>query len=309
MKDSTRSFLADFSMVIVAMIWGVSFVFVKVAIEVIPPMEFIGIRFIIAALVLGIIFYKHMLKTNRQELLAGCFIGLFLFLGFFTQTIGLLYTTPGKSGFITAIYIIIVPFLASLYHKKFVGWLSISGAIIAFTGLGLLSITFDELYLLGKGDMITLICAFSFALQILAIENYIHKFNPFVLSTVQIGFTGVLCLLYSVTFEPVTVYIPFSIWGALAFTALLSTCLGFLVQNVAQKYTSSTHAALLLGLEAPFALLFSIILWGELPTLRGFIGCGLIFIAIMMIEVGPMLLQRNKGEEINSETAIQLSKN
>jgi len=301
MKDRTRSILADFSMVIVAMIWGISFVFVKVAIEVIPPMEFIGIRFIIAALVLGVIFYKHMLKTNKQELLAGCFIGLFLFLGFFAQTIGLLYTTPGKSGFITGIYIIIVPFLASLYYKKFVGWLPISGAIIAFVGLGLLSVTFDELYLLGKGDMITLFCAFSFALQILAIEKYTHKFNPFVLSTVQIGFTGVLSLLYSIAFEPVTVHISFSIWGALAFTALLSTCLGFLVQNVAQKYTSSTHAALLLGLEAPFALLFSIMLWGELPTMRGFIGCGLIFIAIMMIEVGPMLLQKKKDEEIKSE--------
>lgn len=298
MKDRTRFLLADLSMVMVAMIWGVSFVFVKVSIGVIPPMEFIGIRFIIAALVLGMIFYKHLLKTNRQELLAGCFIGLFLFLGFFAQTIGLQYTTPGKSGFITGIYIIIVPFLASLYHKKFVGWLPISGAIIAFIGLGLLSITFDELYLLGKGDMITLMCALSFALQILAIENYTHKFNPFVLSTIQIGFTGVLSLLYSIAFEQVTMYIPYSVWGSLAFTALLSTCLGFLVQNVAQKYTSSTHAALLLGLEAPFALLFSIVLWGELPTMRGFIGCVLIFIAIMMIEVGPMLLHgKNEGKE------------
>lgn len=298
MKDRMRSLLADFSMVIAAMIWGVSFVFVKVAIGVIPPMEFMGIRFIIAALVLGLIFNKQLLKTTKQEVLAGCFIGLFLFGGMFAQTIGLLYTTPGKSGFITGVYIIFVPFLASFYFKKPVGWLPILGAIIAFIGLGLLSLSFDELYLLGKGDMITLIAAFSFALQILTIEKYVIKFDPLVLCTVQIAFTGVLCILYAVIFEPVTFSIPLPVWGAIAFTAVLGTCVGYLVQNVAQKYTSSTHAALLLGLEAPFALLFSILLWGETPTSRGLIGCGLIFMAIMIIEVGPMLFQ---GKEVALE--------
>lgn len=291
MKDRTRALFADFSLVMVALTWGISFVFVKVAIGVIPPMEFIGIRFVIAALVLGIIFHKPLLKTNRQELMAGCFIGLFMFLGFFTQTIGLQYTTPGKSGFITGIYIVIVPFLASLYYRKFVGWLAISGAMIAFSGLGLLSISSDELYLLGKGDLLTLISALGFALHILAVENYIHRFNPFVLSVIQIGVTGVLSLLYAAAFETIVFHIPLSVWGSVAFTALLSTCAGFLVQNVAQKYTSSTHAALLLGLEAPFALLFSILLWGELPTMRGYIGCLLILIAILLIEIGPMLIK------------------
>jgi drug/metabolite transporter (DMT)-like permease len=216
------------------------------------------------------------------------------FLAFLAQTIGLLYTTPGKSGFITGIYIVLVPFLASLYYKKFVGWLSIMGAIIAFTGLGLLSVSFDELYLLGKGDLLTLVSALAYALQILAIENYVNRFDPFVLCTVQIGFTAILSLLYSALFEPVTFYIPMDVWGSIAFTALLSTCLGFLVQNIAQKYTSSTHAALLLGLEAPFALLFSVILWGEVLTLRGFFGCALIFSAILMIEVGPALFSKKK---------------
>jgi len=292
MNNRIRTILADLSLVMIAMVWGISFVFVKVAIGVIPPMEFIGVRFVIASLVLAIIFYKPLLKTNKNEIMAGCVIGIFLFLGFFTQTIGLQFTTPGKSGFITGIYIVIVPFLASIYYKKFVGWLPITGAVIAFIGLGLLSVSFDELYLLGKGDLLTLICAFGFALHILSVENYINRFNPFVLSIVQIGFTGILSLLYSAFFEPVTFSIPLNVWGAVAFTALLSTCLGFLGQNVAQKFTSSTHTALLLGLEAPFSLLFSIMLWGELITLRGLAGCALIFTAIMMIEIGPAIIGR-----------------
>jgi len=304
MNKRTQALLADLSMVMVAMIWGISFVFVKVSIGIIPPMEFIGIRFVIASLVLALIFYKPLLKTNKKEILAGCIIGIFLFLGFFAQTLGLQFTTPGKSGFITGIYIVIVPFLASIYYKKFVGWLPITGAIMAFTGLGLLSISFDELYLLGKGDLLTLVCAFGFALHILSVEKYIHRFNPFVLSIVQIGFTGVLSLLYSVFFEPVTINIPMNVWGAVAFTALLSTCLGFLIQNVAQKFTSSTHAALLLGLEAPFALLFSVLLWGEIMTLRGFIGCTLIFVAIMLIEIGPVLF---KGENQRKDTGTTVT--
>jgi drug/metabolite transporter (DMT)-like permease len=300
-NNRTRTILADLSLVIIAMIWGISFVFVKVSIGVIPPMEFIGIRFVIASLVLGIIFYKDFLKTSKKEIIAGCFIGVFLFLSFFAQTIGLQYTTPGKSGFITGLYIVIVPFFASLYYKKFVGWLPITGAIIAFSGLGLLSVSSDELYLLGKGDLLTLICAFGYALHILAVENYVGRFNPFVLSAVQIGFTGVLSLLYSLFFEPVTLSIPMNVWGAIAFTALLSTCLGFLGQNVAQKFTSSTHAALLLGLEAPFSLLFSVILWGEVLTFRGFLGCLLIFVAILMIEIGPALWSREKEKERERE--------
>jgi drug/metabolite transporter (DMT)-like permease len=293
MKVAVKSLIADFSMIMVAMIWGVSFVFVKVSIGVIPSMEFIGIRFIIASLVLAIMFYKHLLKTNKQELIAGCVIGLFLFLGFYAQTIGLQYTTPGKSGFITGIYIVIVPFFASVVQRKFVGWLPITGAVIALSGLGLLSISSTELFLLGKGDLLTLFSALAFAMQIIAIESYTKKFNPFVLTVVQVLVTGMLSLVYSAIFEPFTFQIPAAVWSSVAFTALFSTCLAFLVQNIAQKHTSSTHAALLLGLEAPFALIFSVILWGELPTLRGYVGCGLIFLAILIIELEPQLRQLN----------------
>jgi len=300
-KSSVRSMVADLSLIFIAMIWGFSFTTIKVSIGMIPPMEFIGVRFVIASAVLAILFYKHLLRTNRYEIMAGCVIGIFLFLGYCTQTIGLQYTTPGKSGFITGIYIVLVPFLASIIQKKSVGALPITGAVIAVTGLGLLSVNLNELYLLGEGDFLTLICSVGFALHILCVERYSPKYDPFVLTIVQIAFTGVLSLIYSGLFETFQPGIPGQVWQAILFTALLSTCFAFLAQNIAQKFTSSSHTALLLGLESPFALLFSILLWGESPTLRGYIGCLLIFAAILLVEMGPMLFRKKAGEITGAE--------
>lgn len=290
-----RFLLADLSLILVGLIWGLSFTVIKYALEIIPPMQFIGLRFIFAASALAIIFHKHLRGTNKEEIRAGCIIGIFLFLGFLTQTTGLQFTTPGKSGFITGIYIVIVPFLASLVQKKFIGYLPITGAIIAFTGLCMLSLTPNELYWLNKGDLLTVICAFCYAMHILTIEHYAKKHNPYVLCIMQIAFTGIMSMIYALVFEPATLSIPTYIWGAVVYTGLFATCLAFVIQNVAQKYTSSTHAALLLGLEAPFALLFSILLWGENPTLRGYFGCSLIFIAILIIELEPVWSNKSKS--------------
>lgn len=255
-------------------------------------MEFIGLRFFIAALILILIFQKHLRAIHRAELLAGSIIGIFLFLGFLTQTIGLQYTTPGKSGFITSLYIVIVPFMASLLKRKFVGWVPITGAILAFSGLCMISISLNELFFLSKGDLLSVVCAVFYAFHILAVEYYSPKYNPYVLTIVQIAFTGIMSMVYSLTFEPVQLAIPGFVWGAVLYTGLLGTSFALVIQNVAQKYTSSSHAALLMGLEAPFSLLFSIWIWGEAPSARGLIGSTLIFIAILFVELGPSVFSR-----------------
>jgi len=294
-----RSLLADLSLILVGMIWGLNFTFIKSSIRFMPPMQFIGLRFLISAVVLILIFYKHIKNTNRNELLAGCVIGIFLFLGFLSQTTGLQYTTPGKSGLITSFYIVIVPFIASLLQKRFVGWIPISGALIAFIGLCMISITRNEPLGLNIGNVLTILCAFFYALHILAVEHYISKHNIYILTMVQVAFTAIMSLGYSFIFEPVNFQVPSFVWESIIYTGLLGTCFAFLVQNIAQKYTSSSHTALLLGLEAPFALLFSIIIWGEMLTIRGFFGSTLIFTAIILVLLGPTFLQKRTASVIN----------
>lgn len=290
-----RSLLADFSLIFVGMIWGLNFTLIKSSIRLMPPMQFIGLRFLISAIVLILIFYKHLKNTNRAELLTGSLIGIFLFLGFLCQTTGLQYTTPGESGLITSFYIVIVPFIASFLQKKFVGWIPISGALLAFIGLWMIAVTQNDLFGLNKGDVLTILCAFFYALHILAVEYYSPKHNIYNLTIVQITFTGIMSLGYSWIVEPMNFQVPSFVWGSVIYTGLLGTCFAFLVQNIAQKYTSSSHAALLLGLEAPFSLLFSVLIWGEILTVRGFFGSTLIFTAIILVLLGPNFLQSNNS--------------
>ncbi|WP_240983929.1 DMT family transporter [Acididesulfobacillus acetoxydans] len=293
---------ADLLLIFVALIWGLSFTAVKDAIGIIPPMEFIGLRFMLSALVLGAIFFNRLKKMTRHELLAGCVIGLFLALGFLAQTIGLAYTTPGKSGFLTSLYIIIVPFLTSLFYKKFVGWMPIAAAVLAFVGVCLISLAGNDVLGFGQGDLLSILCAFAFALQILAVAHYVKRYNVYVLTVIQIVVTGIISLGYSFAFEPVTWVLPATVWLAMIYTGLMATCFAFLAQNFAQRHTSSSHAALLLGLEAPFSLLFSVIIWGEVLTARSIIGSSLIFAAILLVEVIPSFWQP-AGERNTDTTA------
>lgn len=299
MQKLSRSLLADLSLILAGMIWGLNFTLTKFSISLMPPMQFAGLRFLISAIVLTLIFFRLIKTANRAELRAGCVIGIFLFLGSLTQMLGLQYTTPGKSGFITSFYIVIVPFIASFLHKKFVGWVPINGAILAFIGLCIISISTNDIFCLNKGDLLSVICAFFYALQILAVEYYASKYNVYRLTIVQIAFTGIISLGYSIIFESMTFQVPGFVWGALIYTILLGTCFAILIQNIAQKYISSSKAALLFGLEAPFALLFSIVIWGETLTVRGLFGSTLIFAAIVLVVLGPTLLQKKSITRVN----------
>lgn len=301
----SRSLLADFSLIFVGMIWGLNFTLIKSSIRLMPPMQFIGLRFLISAVVLILIFYRHLKNTNRDELLAGCVIGIFLFLGFLSQTTGLQYTTPGESGLITSFYIVIVPFIASFLQKKFVGWIPISGALLAFIGLWMITVTKNDLFGLNKGDVLTILCAFFYALHILAVEYYSPKHNIYSLTIVQIAFTGIMSLGYSWIVEPMNFQVPSFVWESVIYTGLLGTCFAFLVQNIAQKYTSSSHAALLLGLEAPFSLLFSVLIWGEILTVSGVFGSTLIFTAIILVLLGPNFFQRKNPLVIKKQTEFK----
>ncbi|TGE33378.1 DMT family transporter [Desulfosporosinus sp. Sb-LF] len=290
MGKQSKFLLADLALILAAVIWGLNFTFTKFSISLMPPMEFTGLRYIISAAILGVFFFKILKTTTRSELRAGCVIGIFLFIGSLAQIVGLLYTTPGKSGFISTFYIVIVPFLVSFLHKKFVGWMPIGGAILAFIGLCLISISMDDISMINKGDLLSLVCAFFYALQILAVEHYAPRYNVYNLTIIQIAFTGILSMGYSVVFESMTFQVPGFVWGALIYTIILGTCIAYLIQNIAQKYTSSSKAALLYGLEAPLALLFSILIWGETITARGLLGCTLIFVAIIFVVMGPTIM-------------------
>ncbi len=284
-----KTVLADISLVFVALFWGSNFVIIKQALDVIHPFTYLGIRFIIAALLLAPFFWKRLARAPVRDYLDGCLIGLFLFGGFAFQTVGLLYTTPANSGFITNTAVIIVPFLYFLVTRRSPGWWAYVGGLLAASGLYLLSA--NEVAGLGIGDALTLVCAFLFAGHLVAIGIFVQRSEAIVLAVTQIAFTGVASMTAALIFEPTALMLhqPPAIWGAILYAVVFCTIGAFVAQTYAQRFTPPTHASLILSLEAAFAGLFSYLFWDEIFTMQKLIGAALILAGILTTELRPVL--------------------
>ncbi|MCX7885368.1 MAG: DMT family transporter [Caloramator sp.] len=297
--NKTKGVYADISLFIVAFIWGGGFVAVKNALDNIKPFYMLSIRFILSFIILSIIFNKRIKNITKKDIKSGFIIGIFLFLGFATQTIGLQYTTVGKQSFLTGTYVVIVPFLYWIVSKKGPGLQSTIAAFLTLSGIGLLTLNGKGFYL-NKGDALTLICALFFAAQILAIGHYAQNMDPILLSIIQMGFAGFASLIFAVIFEPFPYGINRSSAFAIFYLVIFSTLLAFLVQNVAQKYTLSTHAAIILSLESVFGSILSVIILKEKFTFTMVLGCLFIFLAILLTEANFNFIKKPEKRSIEN---------
>ncbi len=288
--ENKKTIMADISLLFVALFWGSNFVIMKHAFEVIEPFTYLGIRFCLAALILAVIFRKRLLKAHLGDYLAGVQIGFFLFTGYIFQTVGLLYTTPANSGFITGMAVVVVPFLYYLITKKSPGLWAVIGALMAAVGLFFMSAS--DTMGLGFGDLLTLIGSFLFAGHLIAIAIHVRFRDPVVLAVTQIALTGAASFAVAVVFEPTNgmfIHSP-AIWGAILYAVIFCTIGAFVTQTIAQRYTPPTHAVLILTTEAVFAGLFSYFFWGEIFTVQKLFGAGLILSGILITELRPLLV-------------------
>ena len=292
-----RSILADSALVLVALVWGLNFVITKEALTKITPFMYLGIRFILAFLILIVIFHKNFAKMTKNDLKGGLGVGLVIFLGFITQTIGLKYTTPSKSGFITGIYVVLVPFLAYFFTGQFPKITQILSAIITFIGLGMVSI--DESFTVNFGDVLTLAGALFFAMQIVLTEHFVKRADPINITIIQTALTGILSLALGLFMEPMPQLIEKDVVYAIIFAAVVCTAGAFTVQNIAQKHTDSTHAAILLCMESVSSGFFSFLLWNEVFTLRMLIGFGLILFGVIASELLPQTEKSKISTKLN----------
>jgi len=270
----------DLALLVVAFFWGLTFVTVKEAIEFIPPFSFLFCRFSIAFLLLLLISIKKLKNMNLKTLKSGFFIGIFLFLGYAFQTVGLKYTTPANAGFITGLSVVIVPFLSSVILKAKPGRNVIIGIILAT--IGLLFLSFQE-FKISYGDFLILLCALSFAMHIILVGKYSPKMDTFLITTVQIGTVALFSLFFSFTESSFEFNIV--ILEALIITAIFATVLAFLIQNAAQKHVSPTHTALIFAMEPVFAAVCSYIIISEVFTIRKIIGCLFILLGMIIAEI------------------------
>jgi len=272
-----------------AIIWGSAFVAQRVGMNYVGPLTFNGVRFALGAMVLlPLVRWRnkyprsegstHRISLAWQALWGGGLAGLILFSGATLQQVGLVYTTAGKAGFITGLYVIVVP-LMGLFLGHWPGWGGWVGACLATIGLYLLSVT--EAWTFSPGDLWELFGAFFWAAHVLALSWLSPRMDRIKLACTQYVVCSILSLLGAYFTETITLD---GIMGAIIpilYGGVLSVGIAYTLQVIAQRHTPPTHAAIILSLEAVFAAMAGWLILGEMLSLRGLIGCIFMFAGML----------------------------
>lgn len=288
--------MAELSLVLVAMIWGCGFIATEYVIEANwGTLLILAVRFMIAAITMTIVLNKKILHITKSELLQGSISGIFLFLAFYSQTLGQSATTVSNAAFFTATNVVMVPFISWAINHDRPHIRTIMFTFIALAGVGVLSLK-DGRFTLSTGDLIVLLCAFLFALQITYLEKATKGSNPARVNFVQILVAAIIsCVVYFISGEGLQAAdIPQGI-GPILFLGILSTCICFFLQTNAQKYSSASKVGVILSLEGFFGGLFSVILGLEALTMNLVIGGCLIIGATILMNI-DFKTRRKKAE-------------
>ncbi len=297
-----------------AFIWGLAFVAQSAGMEYVGAFTFNAVRFIIGGIVLipVILFLDRRRKSkitvnnsekdnskkyspgadntaavsvstsDRAALTGGILCGLALFAASSFQQVGIAYTTAGKAGFITAMYIVIVPILGIFLGRR-PGWTLLLSVAVAVAGLYLLCI--NGRVTVGFGDVLEFICAIFFAVQIMLVDHYSVLTEGVKLSCVQFFVCGFLSLIFSLLLETIDISAIFMAWAPILYTGVFSCGIAYTLQIVGQKNTDPQIAALIMSLESVFALISGWIILGQAMSARELIGCVLMFLAIILARI------------------------
>ena len=288
---------ANLLMLLAAAIWGFAFVAQRVGMETMGPHWFNSLRFFIGAVALiPVVIWigRNKVQASEQEpkastkalMLGGVAAGLLLFVGATFQQVGLQYTTAGKAGFITGMYIFFVPLIGLFFRMK-TGLGTWVGAVIALWGLYLLSINED--FTLSKGDTLQLTCAVAFAGHVLMIGYLASRMDTVKLSLIQFFVAGLLAMVLAVYFEQLSWAMITSTALPLLFAGVMSTGIAYTLQTIAQQHAHPSHAAIILSSEGVFAVIGGFLLLNEVLPAQGLLGCGLILTGILMSQLMPRL--------------------
>jgi drug/metabolite transporter (DMT)-like permease len=282
---------ADLTLASVALIWGVTFVTVKRALNEISTMYFLAVRFGLAGffmlLFFGLRFRGVGLAAVWRGLRGGAAAGVFLWLGYVLQTFGLKYTSAGNSGFLTGLYIVLVPLISASVYRRWPQIPELIGVAVASAGMALLTIpSLDRNLHMNGGDLLTVGCAVAFAFHLLVLGYYSQRERFEAVALGQIVCAAVLSTL-SFAIEP-----PKAVWSnsvifAVILTSLFATALAFALQTWGQQYTTPTRTALIFALEPVFALITAVMAGGERLTLAAVFGGSLILAGIVAVELKP----------------------
>lgn len=300
---------SNMMLLMAAAIWGLGFVAQRLGMDHMGPFTFNGLRFLLGALsLLPLLWWlKSRQPRPRSEqpsgdrrllLIGGLLAGTVLFSAASLQQVGLLYTTAAKAGFITGLYIILVPVIGlALRHKT--GANTWVGALIAMAGLYYLSVT-DE-FTIGYGDLLQVVGALFWAIHLLVLDHYSSRVAPIRLAGVQFVVCGLLSLATAFVIETPTLSGAVAGWQALLYAGLVSVGIGYTLQVVGQRGAHPAHAAIILSLETVFAAIGGVLLLGESLDERAVVGCSLMLAGMLISQIRLRWWWKSRRDKVPSQ--------
>lgn len=279
-QTKNKTLLADLALITVALIWGVGFIASKAALVTITPLWVMTFRFLGSGVLLLILFLKRVWRLDKRTVLMGMVVGSFMFTGMVFQTIGLDHTTASNQAFLIPSYVVLVPFVSWMMTRVKPRALDVAAALLTFAGVAVISLKPD--FSMNLGDALTLIFAVVYSFQIVFLGLFVKETDVMSFTVVQMLTAGGLSLFAALVFAPPLDGVSATSAFGILYLVVFNTALAFLIQNIAQQYTTSTHASLLISLESVFGLIVSVIFLHDPFGPRMALGCGLVFAAVLL---------------------------
>lgn len=278
-----NTFMTDLLLLLVAVIWGGGFIAGKLALSGLSPIAVLLYRFFLAAVIVGVIFFRKIKNAVKKEILYGCLLGTLMFLGLMIQLAALQYTTVANQSFIASAYVVFTPLLTWILFRNRPSAKEMFAAALVLTGVAFISL--GQGTQIRPGDFLTLGFTLIFALQIIIIGRYTKELSAINLTFFQLVTAFVLSAAAVVIFRiPMEIQSPVCAAGIL-YLAAINTAAAMLLQNYAQKRTTENRAALLLSLESVFGFLFAVLIFHDPVTAKMLFGCVMILAGVILAKM------------------------
>ena len=292
-RAGSRRLLGNGLLVLTALIWGMAFVAQRQGMDSIGPITFCAARMVLSAVAVGLVALltgrrdsrpaAERARRNRASLMGGLSAGVFLAAATVMQQMGLVTTSAGKAGFITAMYMLLVPVINFVLFRKRNTWLVWLAVLVGVAGMYLLCVNED--FSLTRGDAMVCVCAVLFSGQILCIDHFAPKADPIRMSAAQFVVAAIVCVAAAFLLEAPTWDMMASAAAPILYCGILSGAVGYTLQIVGQRFTDPTVASLLMSLESVFAAIGGALVLGERMRPRELAGCAVMFAAIVLVQL------------------------
>ncbi|MEE1475118.1 DMT family transporter [Fusobacterium sp.] len=271
---------ANFLIVLVALFWGSTYFLTKMAVEELEPFNLTALRFGTAFIITALFFFKRIRNADRTVIKYSIILGVLAVIAVLSMTFGVQYTTASNAGFLISLSVVMIPLISVVVLKKKIKAKLLLSVILAT--IGIVCLTLNEQLTINKGDILCILCAASFAVQVLIMERIPKTADSVAIGALQLGITAVVNFILSFSLENFTVPRDFKVWGVIVILGVFCTAFCYIIQIYALKNTSAIQAGIILSLEPVFSAIFAYIFLGELLSKQGYIGAILLFISVIL---------------------------